>query len=125
MKKSLLLIIGTLSMTVGILGIVVPILPTTPFLLLAAACYIRSSQKMYNWLLNNQYLGSYINNYIQGKGIPLKIKVFTVILLWITIGLSAWFATQEVAIRVILIVVAVGVTTHIVLIKPLEKPKRR
>jgi len=121
LKKSLLLIIGTLSMAVGILGIVVPILPTTPFLLLAAACYIRSSQKMYNWLLNNRFFGSYIKNYMQGKGIPLKIKVFTVILLWTAIGLSAWFTTQEVAIRVILILVAVGVTTHIVLIKTVEK----
>jgi len=123
LKKSLLLIIGTLSMTVGIIGIIAPILPTTPFLLLAAACYIRSSQKMYNWLLNNRYLGSYINNYIQGKGIPIKIKVITVILLWVTIGLSAWFATQEVAIRVILILIAVGVTTHIVLIKSSGRPK--
>ena len=112
-------------MTVGILGIFVPILPTTPFLLLAAACYMRSSQKMYYWLLNNKLFGSYIKNYIQGKGIPLNIKVFTVILLWITIGLSAWFATQEVAIRFILILVTVGVTTHIVLIKTLEKTKRR
>ncbi len=125
LKKRLLFIIGTLSMTVGILGIIVPILPTTPFLLLAAACYIRSSQKMYNWLLNNRVFGSYIKNYMQGKGIPLKTKVFTVILLWITIGLSAWFATQEVVIRVILILIAVGVTTHIVLIKSSEKTKRR
>ena len=96
MKKSLLLIIGTLSMAVGILGIFVPLLPTTPFLLLAAACYMRSSQKMYNRLLNNRFLGVYIKNYMQGKGIPLKVKLFTVILLWTTIGLSACFATQEV-----------------------------
>lgn len=121
LKRRLLLIAGILSTAIGILGIFVPLLPTTPFLLLAAACYIRSSQKMYNWLLNNRYFGSYIRNYIQGKGIPSKIKVITVILLWITIGLSAWFATQEVAIRVLLILVAVGVTTHIVLMKTLEK----
>ena len=108
-------------MAVGILGIFVPILPTTPFLLLAAACFIRSSHKNYTWLLDNRFFGSYIKNYIQGKGIPSKIKVITVILLWITIGLSAWFATQEVAIRVILILVAVGVTTHIVLMKTLGK----
>ena len=108
-------------MTVGILGIFVPILPTTPFLLLAAACYTRSSQKMYNWLLDNRFFGSYIKNYIQGNGIPLKVKVFTVILLWITIGLSAWFTTQEIAIRVILILVAIGVTAHLILIKTIEK----
>ena len=121
MKKRLLLIIGILSTVAGIIGIFVPILPTTPFLLLAAACYIRSSQKMYNWLLNNRFFGSYIKNYIQGNGMPLRIKVFMVILLWITIVLSAWFATQEVIIRVILGLVAIGVTIHIILIKTLEK----
>ena len=104
-------------MALGIIGIIVPILPTTPFLLLAAACYIRSSQRFYDWLLNNRFLGLYIKNYIQGKGIPLRVKVFTVILLWMTIGLSMWFAAQGVVIRVILTLVAVGVTTHIVRIK--------
>lgn len=117
LKKKLLLIAGTLSMAIGILGIFVPILPTTPFLLLAAACYTRSSQRFYNWLLNNRFFGVYIKSYIQGKGMPLRVKVFTVILLWITIGLSMWFATQDVVIRVILILVAVGVTTHIIRIK--------
>ncbi len=117
LKRKLLLIAGTLSTAVGIIGIVVPILPTTPFLLLAAACYIRSSQKFYNWLLNNRILGAYIKNYIQGKGMPLKVKLFTLTLLWITIGLSAGFAVQSLLIRVILILVTVGVTTHIIRIK--------
>ncbi len=104
-------------MVLGIIGIIVPILPTTPFLLLAAVCYIRSSQRFYDWLLNNRFLGLYIKNYTQGKGMPLRAKIFTVILLWITIGLSMWFAVQGVVIRVILILVAVGVTIHIVRIK--------
>ncbi|MFC1899174.1 YbaN family protein [Chloroflexota bacterium] len=99
------------------MGLFLPILPTTPFLLLAAFCYIRSSQRMYDWLLNNRYFGSYIKNYIRGKGIPLKTKVFTVILFWITIGLSAWLATEGVVIRGILILVVVTVTTHIALTK--------
>lgn len=117
LKKRLLIIAGTLSTAIGILGIFLPILPTTPFLLLAAACYIRSSHKFYNWLLNNRYFGAYIRYYIQGKGMPLKIKIFTVILLWITIGLSIWLAAQSVVIRAILILVAFGVTIHIALIK--------
>ena len=120
LKKTLLIIAGTLSVAIGIVGIFVPILPTTPFLLLAAVCYIRSSQKFYDWLLNNRFLGMYIKNYIQGKGMPLKIKVFVVVLLWVTIVLSAWFAVQGVIIRVILILIAVGVTVHIVLIKTLR-----
>ena len=116
-RKRLLFIAGTLSMAIGILGILVPILPTTPFLLLAAACYVRSSKRFYNWLLNNRLLSAYIKNYIEGKGIPLRVKVCTVILLWITIGLSMWFATQDVVIRVILILVAIGVTAHIIRLK--------
>ncbi|MFC1995396.1 YbaN family protein [Chloroflexota bacterium] len=113
-KRRLLFIAGTLSMGVGILGILIPILPTTPFLLIAAACYIRSSQKFYNWLLNNRILGVYISNYMQGKGIPLKVKMFTVTLLWLTIGISVCFFAPNVIIRVILILIAVGVTVHII-----------
>ena len=125
MKRKLLFIAGTLSTGLGILGIFVPILPTTPFLLIAAACYIRSSQKFYNWLLNDRFLGAYIKNYLQGKGMPLKVKILTVTLLWITIGLSVWFVAQNAIIRVILILVAIGVTTHIARIKTFKVNQRR
>jgi uncharacterized membrane protein YbaN (DUF454 family) len=120
LKRRLLFIAGTLALAIGILGIVIPILPTTPFLLLAAACYIRSSQRFHNWLLNNRLLGVYIKNYIEGKGMSRRAKVFTVTLLWITIGLSIWFAAQSVVIRIILILVAAGVTTHIIRIKTFQ-----
>ena len=127
MKRRLLLIAGTLFTAIGIIGIFVPILPTTPFLLLAAACYIRSSQRFYDWLLNNRFFGVYLKNYIEGKGMPLRIKAFTVILLWITIALSMWLAAQGVVVRVILALVAIGVTTHIILIKTTkgEENKKR
>ena len=117
MKKRLLFTAGTLFTAIGILGIFVPILPTTPFLLLAAACYIRSSQRFYDWLLNNRFFGAYIKNYMQGKGMPLRVKIFTVTLLWVTIALSMCLATQNLAVRIILALVAIGVTTHIILIK--------
>ena len=125
LKRRLLVIAGTVFTGVGILGILVPILPTTPFLLLAAACFVRSSQRFYNWLLNNRLLGIYISSYVQGKGMPRRVKVFTVVLLWTTIGLSMWLATQDVVIRVILVLVAVGVTIHIILIKNYDKKKER
>ncbi|MAE11244.1 MAG: hypothetical protein CL876_04945 [Dehalococcoidales bacterium] len=117
MKRILLVAAGTLLTTLGVIGIVVPILPTTPFLLLAAACYLRSSPKSYNWLLNNRILGAYINNYLRGKGMPLKVKLFTVVLLWVTIGLSIVFAVQGLVMRLILGLVVAGVTIHIVRIK--------
>lgn len=117
MKKGLLIIAGSISTAIGIVGIFIPILPTTPFLLLAAACYVRSSQRFYDGLLGNRVFGAYIKNYLEGKGIPIKLKIITLALLWITIGLSVTFAVQHVVIRIVLMIVAIGVTVHIVLVK--------
>ena len=112
---------GTISLILGIIGIVLPILPTTPFLLLAAACYARSSEKFYNWLLNNRILGFYIRNYREGKGLPKKIKIFTISLLWITILLTSFIFIQIIWVRYILIIIAIAVTIHIILIRPKKK----
>jgi uncharacterized membrane protein YbaN (DUF454 family) len=115
--RLLLIIAGTLSVGLGILGIFVPVLPTTPFLLLAAACYARSSQRFYGWLLNNKWFGNYIRSYLERKGIPLKVKVLTITLLWITIGSSAAFAVQSFVVRLILALIAIGVSIHILCIR--------
>jgi len=116
-KRRLLIGAGTLSTGLGIIGIFIPILPTTPFLLLAAACYMRSSERFYQWLINNRVFGAYVRNYIEGRGMPVRIKIFTILLLWLTIGLSIAFGVQNIAIRIVLICIAVGVTAHISLIK--------
>jgi len=118
--RILLIIAGTLSLGLGILGIFVPVLPTTPFLLLAAACYARSSQRFYDWLLNNKWFGNYIRNYLQGKGGPLKVKVLTLALLWITIGCSVMFAVEVFLVRVFLILIAIGVSIHIFSLRTLH-----
>jgi len=117
-KRILLISTGTFFVGVGIAGIFIPILPTTPFLLIAAALYARSSQKFYNWLINNKIFGRYIKNYREGKGIPLKLKIYTIALLWVTIGCSVFFAVDILLVRIILGIVAVGVTIHIIRIKP-------
>jgi len=111
---------GTLFIGLGILGIFIPVLPTTPFLLLAAACYARSSQRFYDWLLNNKWFGSYIRNYLQGKGISIKVKIPTIALLWLTIGCSVAFAVQAFYVRLILILIAIGVTIHILSVRTLK-----
>jgi len=116
LKRPLLLAAGTLSLAVGLVGIVVPLLPTTPFLLLAAACYLRSSQRFYNWLMNSPFLGNYIRNYIEGRGIPVKVKLFIIILLWATISLSIWLVANTV-VTIILLIVATGVTLHIIFLR--------
>ena len=112
---------GTIFVGLGIIGIFMPVLPTTPFLLLAAACYARSSQRFYDWLFTNRWFGSYIRNYLQGKGISLKMKIMTITLLWLTIGCSVAFAVRVFTIRIILILIAVGVTIHILTVRTLKK----
>lgn len=107
---------GTLSLAIGIVGIFTPVLPTTPFLLLAAACYLRSSQRFHHWLMNNRVFGSYIRNYTEGRGIPIRVKLFTIALLWITIGISIW-VVDNLIVTIVLLIVAVGVTLHIALIR--------
>jgi uncharacterized membrane protein YbaN (DUF454 family) len=120
LKRQLLLAAGTLSLATGIVGIVVPILPTTPFLLLAAGCYLRSSPRFYNWLMGSRFFGNYIRNYIEGRGIPVKVKLFTIILLWATISVSIWLVAKPL-VTVILLIVAVGVTLHIIFLRARRK----
>jgi uncharacterized membrane protein YbaN (DUF454 family) len=120
LKKQLLITAGTLSLAIGIVGIFVPLLPTTPFLLLAAGCYLRSSQKFYNWLMSNRFLGAYIKNYFEGRGIPVKVKLFIIALLWVTIGISIWLVARPL-VTIILLIVAIGVTLHIIFIKVKRK----
>jgi len=116
-----LIIAGTLLVGLGIIGILMPVLPTTPFLLLAAACYARSSQRFYHWLLNNKWFGNYIKNYIQRKGVPLKVKILAITWLWITIGFSVVFAVDVFLVRLILIVIAIGVSIHILCLRTLKQ----
>ena len=119
--KWILISAGTIFLGLGIIGIFLPILPTTPFLLLAAACYARSSEKFYNWLIKNRVFGSYIKNYRAGKGIPIKVKILAISFLWITILVSAFFFINIFWIRILLILIAVGVTIHILTIRTYKK----
>lgn len=125
LSRRVLIIAGSFFVGLGILGIFLPLLPTTPFLLLAAACYVRASERFYNWLLNNKWLGNYIKNYREGKGIPLKGKVLSISLLWITIGYSVVFVVHIFLVRIILILIAIGVTIHILYIRTSKQWKGR
>lgn len=112
LKRGFLVTAGTLSMGVGIAGIFVPLLPATPFLLVAAACYVRSSNRLYRWLLTNRVTSSYIANYRAGKGIPARTKALSIGVLWITLAVSA-LMVQIWWIWLILGAVAVGVPLFI------------
>lgn len=109
---------GTLSLGLGLFGIFVPVLPTTPFLLLAAACYARGSQRFYCWLINNRLFGTYIRSYREGRGLPLKVRVFTVIILWLTIGSTALIFVDEDWQKVLLTAIALAVTVHVASLSP-------
>ena len=108
---------GTFFLSLGLVGIAVPLLPTTPFLLLAAACYLRGSARMHTWLMTNKYFGQYLKDYRAGRGMPRKAKIGTVSLLWIGIVISAVFATSSTIVRIGLFVVAMVVTIHIITLK--------
>ncbi len=114
LKKGFFVVAGSIFLALGCIGIVLPILPTTPFLLLSAACYYKGSERMHRWILNNRWFGSYIRNYKEGKGLSLKAKGFTLALLWIVISYSALFIVNVLIIQAILFAIAVGVSLHVV-----------
>ncbi len=116
----LLKIAGTVFLIIGGVGIVLPLLPTTPFLLLATVCYARSSERWYNWLLHNRWFGSYVRNWREGKGIPMRTKILSVVFLTITIGYSAAFVVPSVIGKVVLIIIAICVSVHILSFPTLE-----
>jgi len=116
---------GTFFLVIGIIGIFIPILPTTPFLILAAACYARGSKNFYNWLINNKWFGEYIKNYQEGRGVPFTVKILSIILLWITIAFSTIIIVSNFLIQIILTIIAIVVTIHILTIKTMQKRIRK
>lgn len=116
-----LIVAGTIFVVLGVVGIFVPLLPTTPFLLLAAACYARSSPRCHKWLLNNRWFGQYIRNYLEKKGCTLKVKRLALTFLWTAIGFSILFAVQSLGIRLLLVLIAIGVSVHILRLQTLEQ----
>lgn len=113
LKKGLLAIGGTVFLVLGCVGILLPVLPTTPFILLSAACYYRSSDRMHRWMLNNRFFGGYIRNYKEGKGISARAKVFAMLLLWTAICYSAFFVIPSLIAQIVLMSIASIVSIHI------------
>lgn len=122
-KKVVLIAAGSLCVLLGIIGILAPILPTTPFLLLAAYLYARSSERFLHWLLTNRLFGRYIDNYRSGRGIPLLQKVLTILALWLTIGLSILYVVENWWVRGVLLIIAIGVSTHLIRVKTYREEK--
>jgi uncharacterized membrane protein YbaN (DUF454 family) len=122
-RKGLFVVAGTVFLALGGLGVFLPILPTTPFLLLSAAFYYKGSERMHRWLLNNKWFGSYIKNYKEGRGISTKGKIFTLLLLWMTISFSGLFLVDVLAIQLILLVTAAAVSIHVAALPTFRKAR--
>lgn len=115
--RALLIIAGSISVALAVLGIVLPVLPTTPFLLLAAWCYVRSSERFYQWLINHRLWGKYLRDYLAGRGVPNRIKAWALTLLWVAILSSAFFAVGQTWAKILLLGIAVAVSIHILMLK--------
>jgi uncharacterized membrane protein YbaN (DUF454 family) len=119
MRKALLIVAGFACVGLGAIGVFLPILPTTPFLLLAAACFIRSSDRFYNWLVNHRWFGAYIRNYREHRAITARAKAVTLCLLWATLAYSGLWIAKLIWIRILLGVVGLCVTVHILALRTL------
>lgn len=119
-NKKALVLAGHSFVGLGILGMILPLMPTTVFLLLAATCYAKSSPKFHNWLHTNKYFGKYLKNYKEKKGITLPVKVFTSLFLWLSILFSIYTIRNNsnfIYITILLVIIASAVTIHLFTIK--------
>lgn len=113
LKRGIYLFVGVISLVAGIIGIFLPILPTTPFILLSAWCFFRSSSKIYKWVIANKRFGPTIENYQQGKGITTATKIKAIVMMWLTISASVYLYIKDMYLIVFLYLVAVCVTIYL------------
>ena len=112
MKRYLLIGAGTLSLSIGVIVIFIPLLPTTPLLLLSSYCYLKSSTRLYEKLIHHKILGSYLHNYMKHKAIDKKTKIIAITTLWISLGISILIAPL-IFVKVLLFIIGSGVTMHL------------
>jgi uncharacterized membrane protein YbaN (DUF454 family) len=112
-RRVVFLVVGVLSLATGVVGMFVPLLPTTCFLLLAAWCFARSSPPLHRWMYSNRWFGAYLRDYREGRGIPQALKVGSLSVMWLTIGGSVVLAISSFWVRLALIAIALGVTIHV------------
>lgn len=105
MLKIFLITLGTISLSIGVLGVFIPGLPTTPFLLITASLYIHSSNSLYSKLINNKVLGVYIRNYSINKGLTKRTKIYSLLLMWIMISISIIFVLQDFYQKILIITI--------------------
>jgi len=123
-RKFLFIVFGFFTLALGIVGVFLPVLPTTPFLLVSAWAWMKSSPRFYTWLIHNRLLGTYIRNYRERKGITLRHKIITITVLWIGIGYTAILVSERLWLTLLLFAIAIGVTVHLLALKTLPADKK-
>ena len=118
--KTAYIILGTISLVLGFIGIFLPLLPTTPFLLLTSALYFRGSPRLYQWLLNHKYLGTYIRNFRENKAIPLRAKIYSLLLMWGSVLYCIFFLIPLMGVKILMFLIAMGVTRDILSFRTLK-----
>jgi uncharacterized membrane protein YbaN (DUF454 family) len=113
--------VGCTSVVLAVLGLVLPVLPTVPFLLLALACFSRSSNRFYAWLVRHEQLGPMVRPYLNGQGMPFKTKLTAIALVWGSIFISAVFLVNLLWVRIVLPIIALGVTFYLLRLPTAEK----
>ena len=105
--KTILIFTGTVSLCIGALGILIPGLPTTPFLLISANLYLRSSEKIYHTLITNKYIGSFVFRFRSDKGMTKGVKFYSICIMWMMITLSCMFLIIPLSVDLILLVLGI------------------
>lgn len=116
-----LLFLGFFAVALGVAGIFLPVLPTVPFLLLAAACFTRSSERFYTWLMDHAHLGPMVRPYIEGQGLRNSAKKKAISLIWISITLSIYLLKDRYLVQGALAVVAIGITLYLLQLPTIEE----
>ena len=122
LKKKIYICVGLLAVGLGIIGAFLPIMPTVPFLLVALFCFEKSSKKYHDMILNNKYFGKVLRDYYEGKGLTTSVKIKAILFLSCGIGFS-FYKVQHLYLRIMLVVIWLGVTIHIILLKTKSKEK--
>jgi len=124
MLRWILICCGCFSVAAGVVGIFLPLLPTVPFLLLAAACFARSSERFHVWLVQHNHLGPLIRGYLDGAGMPLRAKRIAISMVWISFSASAFLFVQVLWLKIFMMAVAAGITIYLLrlpIVLPVEK----
>jgi uncharacterized protein len=109
----ILICCGWICIVAGVIGIFLPLVPTVPFLLLAVACFARSSERFHSWLVEHNYLGPLVRDYLNGTGIPLRAKRIAIGMTWVSLPASTFLFAQVLWLKVLLMTIAVGITLYL------------